>query len=138
MYMMFFDDRYIPNNGNKGFRRKLSLTLDLQDKIGCFRDEYVLSSVDKKLNVDLTLIIWNIIGQEEFHELRRYYYEGASSDLIICDVTKDVTFTNSRLRPRPFFIYIWYSLKKLIFPLKFDKLLSLILCIYSIKNLKYN
>ncbi len=63
-----------------------------------FRDEYIVSfgtKVSKKVvglgNVELTMMLWDILGQKSDDALHSAYYKGANGALLICDVTRPQT-----------------------------------------------
>jgi len=60
-----------------------------------FRDEYIVSfgtKVSKKVlelgDVELTLMLWDILGQKSDDALHSAYYKGANGALLVCDVTR--------------------------------------------------
>ena len=72
-----FEDRYISSIGTKITKKMLSL------KYMC-----------NKPNILLTLMIWDMAGQDDFYELRAIYYQGADGAIIVCDVTRKETLYN--------------------------------------------
>lgn len=63
-----------------------------------FRDEYIVSfgtKVSKKVldfgGVELTLMLWDILGQKSDDALHSAYYKGANGALLVCDVTRAQT-----------------------------------------------
>lgn len=63
-----------------------------------FRDEYIVSfgtKVSKKVlelgDVELTLMLWDILGQKSDDALHSAYYKGANGALLVCDVTRTQT-----------------------------------------------
>jgi small GTP-binding protein len=63
-----------------------------------FRDEYIVSfgtKVSKKVldlgDVELTLMLWDILGQKSDDSLHSAYYKGANGALLVCDVTRAQT-----------------------------------------------
>ncbi len=63
-----------------------------------FSDEYLVSfgtKVTKKVldleDVELTLMIWDILGQKAHKSLHHAYYKGANGALLVCDVTREET-----------------------------------------------
>jgi small GTP-binding protein len=64
-----FDDKYIATIGTKSSKKTLSI------KSG-------------DTNVNLTMIIWDILGQKKFSELKRSAYKGANSAFIVLDLTR--------------------------------------------------
>jgi small GTP-binding protein len=66
-----------------------------------FRDEYIVSfgtKVSKKVldigGVELTLMLWDILGQKSDDALHSAYYKGANGALLVCDVTRTQTVEN--------------------------------------------
>ncbi len=64
----------------------------------CFSDEYIVSfgtKVTKKVidydDVQLTLMIWDVLGQRAQRSLHMAYYGGASGALLVCDSTREET-----------------------------------------------
>lgn len=66
-----FDDKYLPTIGTKVSRK-----------------EVVISFQKEGVVVDLTMIIWDIVGQKAYQKLRRMYYQGANGALVVCDITR--------------------------------------------------
>lgn len=64
-----FDDKYIATIGTKSSKKTMSI-----------------NSGD--LNVNLTMIIWDILGQKKFSELKRSAYKGANAAFIVLDLTR--------------------------------------------------
>ena len=63
-----------------------------------FRDEYIVSfgtKVSKKVldvgDTELTLMLWDILGQKSDDALHSAYYKGANGALLVCDVTREQT-----------------------------------------------
>ncbi len=63
-----------------------------------FSDDYIMSfgtKVTKKVieleGVDLTLMIWDILGQQAQKSLHAAYYNGANGALVVGDVTREAT-----------------------------------------------
>lgn len=63
-----------------------------------FQDEYIVSfgtKVTKKVldlgDVELTLMLWDILGQKSGDALHSAYYKGASGALLVCDLTRGET-----------------------------------------------
>lgn len=64
----------------------------------CFSDEYIVSfgtKVTKKVieyeDVELTLMIWDILGQKSNKSLHAAYYSGANGALVVCDCSREET-----------------------------------------------
>ncbi|UCH88680.1 MAG: GTP-binding protein [Thermoplasmata archaeon] len=80
-----FDDKYISTMGTKVTLKELHL-------------EYP----EKKANVELTLLIWDIVGQKkklptaivsyERYMPQKKYFKGANGALLVCDITRHETF----------------------------------------------
>jgi small GTP-binding protein len=72
-----FDDKYISTIGAKVTKKVMTLK-------------------SQKISADiiLTLMIWDIGGQEYFGTLHPTYYEGADGALLVCDITRDSTLIN--------------------------------------------
>jgi small GTP-binding protein len=63
-----------------------------------FGDEYLMSfgtKVTKKVldldEVELTLMIWDVLGQKTHKSLHEAYYKGAKGALLVCDLTREDT-----------------------------------------------
>ncbi|MHA1409958.1 MAG: GTP-binding protein [Candidatus Odinarchaeia archaeon] len=76
---------------------KTCLTLTFVKKE--FKSEYIptlgvdIYTKDFKLGeTEVTLIIWDIAGQEKFELLRKQYYKGAQGALLVFDLTREQTF----------------------------------------------
>jgi len=67
-----FDDKYIVTFGAKVTTKKLSV-----------------AAAEEEL--DLTLIIWDILGQRVHDTLHAGHYKGAKGALIVCDLTRNET-----------------------------------------------
>lgn len=66
-----------------------------------FSDEYLTSfgtKVTKKVldlgEIELTLMIWDILGQKTHKALHHAYYKGANGALLVCDLTREETIKN--------------------------------------------
>jgi len=64
-----FDDAYIATIGTKTVKKELSV-------------EYF----GKELN--LTLMIWDILGQKEYRRVQSMSFQGTSGALVVCDITR--------------------------------------------------
>jgi small GTP-binding protein len=64
-----FDDKYIATIGTKSSKKTLNIRSD-------------------DTNVNLTMIIWDILGQKKFSELKKSAYKGANSAFIVLDLTR--------------------------------------------------
>lgn len=72
-----FDDKYITTIGTKVTKKSIAG----KDK-----------GTNKKIN--LTLMIWDILGQRGIQQLHNMYYQNAKAALMVCDFTRKVTFEN--------------------------------------------
>ncbi len=64
-----FDDKYITTIGTKVTKKKIALTSN--------GEEY-----------DLTLMIWDILGQKGYHSIQSKSYAGAAGGILVCDITR--------------------------------------------------
>ncbi len=72
-----FDDKYLKTLGTKVSKKEITL-------------EYP----EKDLKVNLTMLVWDIMGQETFRNLLQdSYFYGAGGCLAVCDVTRTETLT---------------------------------------------
>lgn len=67
--MDIFDDRYISTLGTKVSKKRLII------KRG-------------NMNIDLTLSIWDVLGQEEFSQIQDTAFKGSKGAFIVCDFTR--------------------------------------------------
>lgn len=67
-----FDDKYIMTFGTKVTKKGVSLTVG-------------------GTGFDLTMMIWDILGQRVHDSLHATYYQGAAGALLVCDVTRKQT-----------------------------------------------
>jgi small GTP-binding protein len=67
-----FDDKYIMTFGTKVTKKDAHLT-------------------SRGAEFDLTMMIWDILGQRVHDSLHATYYQGAAGALIVCDVTRRQT-----------------------------------------------
>ena len=67
-----FDDKYIATIGTKTVKKELEV-------------EYF----GKELN--LTLMIWDILGQKEYRKVQSMSFQGTSGALVVCDLTRSET-----------------------------------------------
>jgi small GTP-binding protein len=70
-----FEDKYLSTIGVKVSRKTLSLTH--QERL-----------------VDLSIILWDLAGSEEFNQVRASYLRGAAGILLVCDLTRPDTLYN--------------------------------------------
>ena len=77
-----FDDKYITTLGAKVSKKEMQLN--------------ILKNAQEPMDVNLTLSIWDILGQKDESSLRTrpLYFNGANGAMIICDVTRKNTFEN--------------------------------------------
>ena len=68
-----------------------------------FSDKYLTTigvKVDKKMmavdGTDVTLVLWDIYGQDEFQTVRSSYLKGASGYLLVADGTRQLTLDTAR------------------------------------------
>lgn len=67
-----FDDKYIVTIGTKTSKKTMTIR-------------------EEDLNVNLKLMIWDILGQQRFEELKKSAYRGASGAFIVLDLTRRET-----------------------------------------------
>jgi len=70
-----FDDKYITTIGTKVTKKEIELTLDEQP-------------------VHLTMMIWDILGQQGYTSIQARSYKGADGVLFICDLTRKDSLDN--------------------------------------------
>lgn len=69
-----FDDKYITTIGTRVSKRNISLQ-------------------SEKENMEVTLMIWDIMGQKGYRELlQEAYFSGSSAAIGVCDITRRETF----------------------------------------------
>jgi small GTP-binding protein len=73
-----FEDRYISTIGVKVSRKTLAVP----------RDGEI---------VELTMMLWDLAGREEFDRVRASYLRGASGAVLVCDLTRPQTIDNLRI-----------------------------------------
>ncbi|WP_455391909.1 Rab family GTPase [[Eubacterium] cellulosolvens] len=75
-----FDDKYITTLGAKVSRKEIDLQFSKR--------------LDKPIQVNVVLSIWDILGQknESAARVRPVYYSGANGGLVVCDITRHETF----------------------------------------------
>jgi small GTP-binding protein len=71
-----FDDKYLATFGTKVTKKNVEIQKN--------NDEMV----------NLYLLIWDVMGQEQFKGAQAHAYKGANGALIVCDVTRRDTFLN--------------------------------------------
>jgi len=67
-----FDDKYISTIGVKVSRKTVAVP----------RNEEI---------VDLTMMLWDLAGSEEFNHVRASYLRGAAGAILVCDITRAAT-----------------------------------------------
>lgn len=67
-----FDDKYIGTLGTKVTKKRVIIE-------------------KPTINYDLTLAIWDILGQKEFQRIQNMAYRGAKGVLLVCDLTRKDT-----------------------------------------------
>ena len=70
-----FDDKYISTIGVKVSRKTVAVPRD--DEI-----------------VELTMMLWDLAGSEEFNRVRASYLRGLSGAILVCDLTRSNTLEN--------------------------------------------
>jgi small GTP-binding protein len=70
-----FDDKYISTIGVKVSRKTVSIAKS--DDI-----------------VELTMMLWDLAGSEEFDQVRSSYLRGSAGAVLVCDLTRAETLTN--------------------------------------------
>ncbi|HEY84402.1 MAG TPA: GTP-binding protein [Chloroflexi bacterium] len=70
-----FDDKYISTIGVKVSRKTVAVPRD--DEI-----------------VELTMMLWDLAGSEEFNRVRASYLRGLSGAILVCDLTRSKTLEN--------------------------------------------
>lgn len=67
-----FDDKYITTIGTKVTKKEVSIAKD-------------------DTNIDLTMMIWDVLGQEGYTSIQAKSYRGADGVLFVCDLTRPDT-----------------------------------------------
>ena len=70
-----FDDKYIGTLGTKVTKKRVLIE-------------------QPEINYDLTLAIWDILGQKEFQRIQNMAYRGAKGVFLVCDLTRKDTLDN--------------------------------------------
>ena len=70
-----FEDKYLSTIGVKVSRK--TIVLSYQDKL-----------------IDLSIMLWDLAGSEEFNQFRASYLRGASGIMLVCDLTRPETLHN--------------------------------------------
>jgi small GTP-binding protein len=74
--MDIFDDKYITTLGTKVSKKQIKIKKNNQE-------------------VDLTLSIWDVLGQEEFSKIQTMAFKGSRGAIVVCDITRNETLTHS-------------------------------------------
>jgi len=45
-------------------------------------------------NIDISLVIWDIAGQNKYTQIRQLYFQGCSGVIFVYDMTRESTFTD--------------------------------------------
>ena len=72
-----FDDKYISTIGVKVSRKTVAVPRERDDEI-----------------VELTMMLWDLAGSEEFSRVRASYLRGLSGAILVCDLTRSKTLEN--------------------------------------------
>lgn len=72
-----FDDKYVVTLGTK---------VTMKD--------VVIEKTDEDEVVNLTLMIWDILGQREFQRLQASFYKGSNGTIVVADLTRKETLDN--------------------------------------------
>lgn len=83
-----FDDKYITTIGTNVSKKNIKLALQQNDQ---------------QQNYELTMAIWDIIGQKELQSFNLNYYRNANSGLVVCDITRRETLDNLIMWTSSFF-----------------------------------
>ncbi len=67
-----FDDKYIMTIGTKVSKKKMKMKVE-------------------GLDVDLTLMVWDVLGQQGFTQVQEAAFRGSDGALIVCDLTRKET-----------------------------------------------
>lgn len=76
-----FDDKYITTIGTKVTKKELLLPAAASDG----RD------------MQMTMLIWDILGQREHSRLHAMFYQGAEGAMVVCDITRMDTVRNMNI-----------------------------------------
>jgi small GTP-binding protein len=68
-----FEDKYISTLGTKVTKKRIKFKVS-QNKI-----------------IDMNLMIWDVMGQEEFKSVQKMSYKNANGALLVCDITRKET-----------------------------------------------
>jgi small GTP-binding protein len=73
-----FEDKYISTLGTKVTKKRIKFKISA-DQI-----------------IDMNLLIWDIMGQEEFKKVQLMSYKNANGAILVCDITRKETLENLR------------------------------------------
>ena len=71
-----FDDKYISTLGTKVSKKRIQF------------------KVAENEIIDMNLMIWDIMGQEEFRKIQLMSYKNANGAILVCDLTRKETLNN--------------------------------------------
>jgi GTPase SAR1 family protein len=75
-----FDDSYLATFGSKVYKKRLIYN-------------------DNQSNItNLNLMIWDVMGQPEFKQMRMIAYSGSQGAMIVCDLTRKQSLFNHTFR----------------------------------------
>ena len=77
-----FDDKYLSTIGVKVSRKTIVLSRQY-------------SSVQEQVT-EMTMMLWDLAGSEEFTQVRASYLRGAAGAILVCDLTRPETLVNLR------------------------------------------
>ncbi len=72
-----FDDKYIVTLGTKVTMKEVDIRIPEKNEI-----------------VNITLMVWDILGQREFKRLQTSYYRGANGAMVVADFTRKETLAS--------------------------------------------
>jgi small GTP-binding protein len=75
-----FDEKYITTIGTNVSKKDLNVVINKQE--------------NELQNYEVTLAIWDIIGQRDFHSFNLNYFRAANGGLVVCDITRRETLEN--------------------------------------------
>ena len=68
---------------------------------GMFVDKYlptigakITKKLTRVLGTEITLMLWDITGLEDFRTIHKTYYQGAHAGIVVCDITRKETIEN--------------------------------------------
>lgn len=70
-----FDDKYIDTLGTKVSKKRVIFKKDGRE-------------------INLTLSIWDVLGQEDFKNIQSMAFRGSKGAMLVCDITRKNTFDN--------------------------------------------